>query len=136
MVRDIFINLPIKNLEKTKVFFAALGFTFNSQFTNDKAAALVLNEEKGMYAMLLTEEFFKTFSKKTIADTSHTIEVINAIGFESREKVDEILEKAFAAGATKVNERYDHGWMYGGSFQDLDGHVWEIMYTDPKGPQE
>lgn len=136
MVKDIYINLPIKNLEKTKAFFSALGFTFNPQFTDEKAAALVLNEEKGMYAMLLTEEFFKTFTKKTIADATNTIEVINAIGLESREKVDEMMEKAFAAGATKVNEKYDYGWMYGWSFQDLDGHVWEVMYTDPNGPQE
>lgn len=134
MVKDIFVNLPIKNLEKTKEFFLKLGFTFNPQFTDEKAAALVLGEH--IYAMLLTEEFFKTFTKKTIADASNTIEVINAIGMESKEKVDEILEKAFAAGATKVNEKYDYGWMYGGSFQDLDGHVWEVMYTDPKGPQE
>lgn len=135
MVKDVFINLPIKDLEKTKAFFTALGFTFNPQFTDEKAAALVLNEEKGMYAMLLTEEFFKTFTKKSIANTTDTIEVINAIGFESKEQVDEILEKAFAAGATPVNEKYDYGWMYGGSFQDLDGHVWEVMYTDPNGPQ-
>lgn len=128
MVKDIFVNLPVKDLEKTKEFFAKLGFTFNPQFTNENAASLVLGDH--LYAMLLTEEFFKTFTKKTIVDTTNTIEVITALGVESREKVDEILEKAFAAGAAKVNEKYDYGWMYGGSFQDIDGHIWEVAFID------
>lgn len=130
MVKQIFVNLPVKNLEKTKEFFSKLGFSFNPQFTDQNAAALVLNDEKGIYAMLLTEEFFKTFVKKDIADATKTTEVINAIGVESKEEVDQLLEKAIANGGTKVNETYDYGWMYGGSFYDIDGHAWEVTYID------
>lgn len=128
--------MPIKDLEKTKAFFAALGFSFNSQFTDEKAAALVVNQNRGIYAMLITEEFFKTFTKREIADSSRTIEVINALGVESREEVDEMVKKAFDAGATKANESYDYGWMYGKSFHDLDGHMWEVMYIDEKAAAE
>ena len=131
MIKQIFVNLPIKNLEKTKTFFASLGFTFNPQFTDEKAAALILGDN--IFAMLITEEFFKTFTKKEIIDATSKIEVINALGVESKEKVDEITQKAFAAGATMANEKYDYGWMYGASFHDLDGHMWEVMYVDPAG---
>jgi uncharacterized protein len=137
MIKQIFVNLPVKDLTKTKEFFAKLGFTFNPQFTDEKAAALVISEKQGIFAMLITHEFFKTFTKKEIADATQTIQVINALGVESKEEVDAMVKKAFDAGAIKANEPYDYGWMYGCSFHDLDGHMWEVMYIDEKNvPKE
>lgn len=128
MVTNIFVNLPVKDLKKTMEFFKKLGFTFNKQFTDDKAASLEIG--KNIFAMLITEPFFKTFIKKEIADASKTAEVINAISVESKEQVDEMVDKAFAAGAVKYKEADDYGWMYSRSFQDLDGHLWEVLYMD------
>lgn len=128
MVTNIFVNLPVKDLQKTMSFFTKLGFTFNKQFTDEKAASLEIG--KNIYAMLLTESFFKSFIKKEIADSSKTTEVINAISVESKEQVDEMVEKAFAAGAVKYKETDDYGWMYSRSFEDLDGHLWEVLYMD------
>lgn len=128
MVKDIFVNLPIKDLEKTMAFWRGLGFEFNPQFTDEKAASLVLGEH--IYAMLLREEFFKTFMKKEIADSSGVCEVITAIGVESREKVDELVDKAMELGAKKYKEADDYGWMYSRSFEDVDGHLWEVLFAD------
>lgn len=137
MIKQIFVNLPVKDLEKTKEFWLKLGFTFNPQFTDEKAAALVLGDN--IFAMLITEPFFKTFIKKEIADSSKTTEVINAVSVESREKVDELVNKAIEAGATSYRDPDDYGWMYNKSFQDLDGHLWEVLYIDiakaPATPQ-
>jgi uncharacterized protein len=134
MVKQIFVNLPVKDLEKTKEFWTKLGFTFNAQFTDENAAALELGEN--ISAMLLTENFFKTFTKKEIANNS--IEVINAISVESKEKVDEIVGKAMDAGGSEPEEKKDYGWMYYRSFEDLDGHHWEVTFIDeaniPKDP--
>ncbi|MBW8684529.1 VOC family protein [Chitinophaga rhizophila] len=129
MVKEIFVNLPVKDLDKSKAFFTAIGFTFNAQFTNEQGACLVLSEN--IYAMLLVEEFFSTFIKKGIADASKVTEVINAVSVESKEKVHEVVDKALAAGAVAYNEPQDHGWMYSRAFQDLDGHLWEVLYSDP-----
>lgn len=126
MVSNIFINLTSKDLPKTKDFWEKLGFSFNAQFTNDNGAALVLGEN--IFAMLLTETFFKTFTKKELA--TNNIEVINAIQVESREKVDEIVDKALAAGASEPEEKKDYDWMYYRSFEDLDGHHWEVTFID------
>lgn len=129
MIKEIFVNLPIKDLEKTKEFWATLGFSFNPQFTDDKAAALILGEN--IFAMLITEPFYKTFiAKKEIADSSKTSEVINAVSVENKEAVDELVDKAISSGATKYKETDDYGWMYSRSFQDLDGHLWEVLYID------
>lgn len=128
MIKQIFVNLPVKDLEKTKEFWLKLGFTFNPQFTDEKAAALVMGEN--IFAMLLTEPFFKTFIKKEIADSSKTTEVINAVSVESREKVDELVNKAIEAGATSYKDPDDYGWMYSKAFQDLDGHLWEVLWMD------
>ncbi|RCX23843.1 hypothetical protein DFP94_1011447 [Fontibacillus phaseoli] len=128
-LNQIFVNLPVKNLDKTMVFFKQIGFEFNPQFTNEQAACLVISEH--IFAMLLTEPYFKTFTEKEIADsTSHT-EVILAFAASSREQVDEIVNRALAAGGSKYNDPVDHGFMYSWSFQDLDGHLWEVMYMDP-----
>jgi predicted lactoylglutathione lyase len=129
MSKQIYLNIPIKDLKRSTEFFTALGYTFNAQFTNEKATAMVVSPD--ITIMLLTEEFYKTFMKnKEIADTSKTNEMIIAVNAESREKVDEMVNKAFELGAKPVNDKYDYGWMYGWSFEDLDGHVWEIIYID------
>ena len=132
MNRQIFVNLPVKDLDRTMAFYSALGFTFNEQFTDEKAACMIIGEN--IFAMLLREEFFKTFTKKEIADATKVTEAILAISSESRTVVDDMVEKAIGAGGTSPMPSQDHGWMYGRSFTDPDGHMWEILYMDPAGP--
>lgn len=129
MARKLFINLPVEDLDKSVAFFTALGFEFNPQFTDENATCMLIGEDA--YAMLLVKPFFATFSSKSIADTSTTAEAIIAVTADSREEVDQLTAKAFAAGATKYNDPQDMGAMYSTSFQDLDGHLWEIMWMDP-----
>jgi len=129
MSTKIFVNLPVKDLNRSKEFFSALGFRVNPQFTNENAACLVISED--IYAMLLVEKFFQTFTPKGIADASQTTEVINALSVESRSRVDQLADAAFLAGARPVNPPQDYGWMYGRSFQDQDGHLWEVGWMDP-----
>ena len=127
--RKIFINLPVKNLKKSMDFYAALGFTFNPQFTNESAACLVISEE--IYAMLLSEKFFKTFTTKEIVDASKSVEVILALSADSKEEVDLLVEKAMNSGGLVYNPTQDLGFMYSRSFQDVDHHLWEVFYMDP-----
>lgn len=129
MPGKIFVNLPVKELKRSIAFFTHLGFSFNQQFTDDKAACLVINDGS-IYAMLLTEPMFKTFTKKEIADASKTTEVLIAIDTDSREQVDELVRKAVEAGGSIYTEPADHGWMYQHSFADPDDHQWEILYMD------
>ncbi|WP_312108387.1 VOC family protein [Brevibacillus reuszeri] len=124
----IFVNLPVKDLQASIDFFSKIGFSFNQQFTDDKATCMVISDH--IYVMLLVEGFFKTFTKKDIADASTSTEVIVALSADSREQVDEIVGKALAAGGTASNEPTDHGFMYSRSFQDLDGHLWELIYME------
>ena len=134
MATKIFVNLPVKDLNKSIEFFTKLGFSFNQQFTNENATCMVIGDD--IYVMLLVEKFFKTFTKKEIADTSQTTEVIVCLSAESRAQVDELVDKAYAAGATESNFTTDQGFMYGRSFQDVDGHLWEVMYMDPSAIQQ
>lgn len=120
MVTKIFINLPVKDLKKSVDFFKSLVFGFNTQFTDEKAACMMMSEH--IFAMLLTEPFFKTFTKKSIADAHKTTEVMLA--------VDAMVASAVAAGGAVYIEPQDHGWMYQHSFADLDGHQWQILYMD------
>ena len=129
MSRQIFVNLPIKNMERSQAFFKALGFSFNPQFTNEQGACMVIADD--IYVMLLVESFFQTFTKKPIADATKSTEVLVCLSCDSRAKVDELVAKAVAAGGTAPNPVQDHGFMYGHGFTDLDGHVWELMYMDP-----
>ena len=128
--KQIFVNLPVKNLDKTKAFFAALGYTFNEQFTDANAACMVVQKDS-IHVMLLVEEFFKTFTTKSITDTAKSTEVLLCLSCESRAEVDELVAKAKAAGGTTPTEPKDYGFMYGHGFQDLDGHLWELVYMDP-----
>jgi predicted lactoylglutathione lyase len=128
-VRSIFVNLPTKDLNKTREFWTSLGFSFNEQFSNDQALCLVLNEGL-MYSMLISHEMFNNFTDRTIADGT-TTQVLTALEVESREQVDRIVHLALENGATRYRESADHGWMYYDSFADLDGHQWEILFSDP-----
>jgi predicted lactoylglutathione lyase len=130
MVSKIFVNLPVKDLPKSKNFFERLGFEFNPQFTDETAACMILNDG-GAYAMLLTHEKFKVFAPQVIADATKSTEVLVALSCESRSKVDEMVAKAVAAGGRIYSKPKDYGFMYGHGFQDFDGHVWEVFYMDP-----
>lgn len=133
--KQIFVNLPVKDLNKSIDFFTAIGYEFNPQFTDQNAACLVIGEN--IFAMLLVEEFFQTFTKKELTDATRSTEVIVALSADSRAQVDEIVNKALAAGATPSNDPVDHGFMYSWSFQDLDGHLWEFLHMDQGAvPQE
>jgi uncharacterized protein len=129
MSTKIFVNLPVKNLDKSIEFFTKLGYSFNSQFTDKTAACMVISDD--IYAMLLTYEKFKGFTPKEIADATKSTEVLVALSLENRGQVDEIVRKAVAAGGSTYNEPQDHGFMYAHGFQDLDGHIWEVFFMDP-----
>ena len=129
MSTKIFVNLPVKNLDKSIEFFTKLGYTFNPQFTDKTAACMVISDD--IYAMLLTYEKFKGFTPKEIADATKSTEVLVALSLENRGQVDEIVRKAVAAGGSTYNEPQDHGFMYAHGFQDLDGHIWEVFFMDP-----
>lgn len=129
MKRQIFVNIPVKNLDKTKEFFSALGFEFNPQFTDQKAACMIVSDD--IFVMLLVENFFKTFTKKEIVDAKKATEALICISAENRSAVDEMVHKAVAAGATAPRDPMDHGFMYGWGFEDLDGHIWEVVWMDP-----
>lgn len=127
MNKQIFVNLPVNDLNKSKEFFSALGYTFNAQFTNEQGACMVISDNS-IYAMLLTEEFFKTFTDKQIAKAHEVTEVLTCLSCESREEVDSLVAKALAAGGTAPRAAQDHGFMYSRAFDDLDGHTWELVY--------
>ena len=129
MSRMIFVNLPVKDLSASRGFFGALGFEFNEQFSDDKAACVVLADN--IFVMLLREDFFQTFINGEIADASQTTEVLNCLSANSREEVDDLVRRAIEAGGKPWKDSFSEGPMYGGSFQDLDGHVWEVMHMDP-----
>jgi uncharacterized protein len=135
--RKIFINLAVRDLKRAKAFFSALGFDFNPKFTDDNGACMVISDEG--YVMLLAEPFFKTFTTRQICDTSRQTEALLALSCESRGDVDALMTKVTDAGGRDAMPAQDHGFMYGRSFYDLDGHHWEVFWMDPKavevGPQ-
>lgn len=133
MATKIFVNLPVRDLNKSIEFFGKIGYKFNQQFTDEKAACMVISDD--IFAMLLKEDFFKTFSKKEIVDTRKSTEVINALSADSRQEVDDLVNKAISAGGTETVEAQDMGFMYYRSFQDLDGHQWEVLWMDPSAVQ-
>ena len=129
MATQIFVNLPVKDLKKSIEFFTKLGFSFNPQFTDETATCMIIADD--IYAMLLTEEKFKTFTPKPICDATKSTEVLVALSSESRKNVDEMVRKAVTAGGSTYNKPQDHGFMYGHGFQDLDGHIWEVFFMEP-----
>jgi predicted lactoylglutathione lyase len=128
MATKVFINLPVKNLDKSMDFFKNLGFSFNPQFTDDKAACMVVSDS--IFVMLLIESYFQTFTRKAVSDATKTTEVLIALDATSRDEVKELVTKAQSLGAVIYAEPQDHGWMYQHSFADLDGHQWELAYMD------
>lgn len=134
MAIKIFVNLPVKDLNRSVDFFTKLGYTFNAQFTNEKATCMIISED--IYVMLLVEPFYKTFTKKEIADATKTSEVILCLSADSREEVDLMMRKAVDAGATVPNEPQDYPYMYGHGYQDLDGHLWEVMWMETSAVPE
>jgi predicted lactoylglutathione lyase len=129
MATKIFVNLPVKDLKKSIEFFTKLDFTFNPQFTDDSAACMIVSGD--IFVMLLTYDKFKSFTPKQICDATKSTEVLVCLSSESREQVNAMVRQAVAAGGTTYNEPQDHGFMYGHGFQDLDGHIWEVMYMEP-----
>jgi len=129
MSRKIFVNLPIGDMQRSRAFFSALGFRFDPKYTNDQGACMVVAED--IYVMLLVEPFFQTFTKKPVADARQSTEVLVCLSCISREEVDELVRKALAAGGTAPNPVQDHGFMYAHGFEDLDGHVWELVWMKP-----
>lgn len=128
MVRQIFINLPVKDLAKSKVFFESLGFGFKQKFTNDVAACLVVDDN--ISVMLLTHDHFRKFTSKKICDAQKNTEVLLCLSCQSRLEVDGLVLKAVKAGGSIPREPEDHGFMYGHAFEDPDGHIWELIYME------
>lgn len=129
MSRKIFVNLPVADLKRSMAFFAALGFRHEPNFTNEQGACIVVSEH--IYTMLLTHAFFAGFTSKTIADARQTTEALVCLSCDSREEVDDLVRRAVAAGGSAPRPPQDHGFMYGHGFEDLDGHIWELVYMRP-----
>jgi len=127
--RLVFINLPVRDLDRSMRFFRALDFDFDPKFTDEKAACMVLSDKA--FVMLLTEPFFATFTTKKVADATSSTECTVAISARSREEVDALVEKALALEASEAGQARDYGFMYQRAFHDLDGHLWEVVFMEP-----
>jgi len=130
MARQIYVNLPVKDLKRSVEFFTELGFAFNPKFADDNATCMIVGDN--IFVMLLVESFFKTFTSKQISDASNSTEVLVCLALEGRDKIDEMVGKALAAGGAAPNRAKDYGFMYQHGFQDPDGHLWELIYMEPK----
>jgi predicted lactoylglutathione lyase len=128
MTSKIFVNLPVSDLSRARTFFSKLGFTFNAQFSDETAACMIIGTDNCV--MLLTHAKFSEFSKKKIVDARTSAEMLLAVSFESRARVDDIMTSALAAGAVETRPPADYGFMYQRSFDDLDGHTWEAFHMD------
>ncbi len=134
MSKNIFVNLPVEDLQRSMDFFRSIGFGFNMQFTDENAACLVIGDN--IYAMLLTQKRFRDFTKKPVSDARKQTEVLIAIDVNSRNEVDDMIKKAVLAGGKIYMDPQDHGWMYGHSFEDPDGHQWEVLFMDTAALEE
>lgn len=132
MAKQIYVNLPVKDLKRSVDFFTALGFTFNPKYTDENATCMIIDEN--IFAMLLVEKYFQTFTKKPVADATKSTEVLLAIACDSREQVDTLVKQALAVGGKSPIDAKDYGSMYVHGFEDLDGHQWELMST-PAGAE-
>jgi uncharacterized protein len=132
MHKQIFVNIAVEDLERSKAFFAKLGFTFEPKFTNQNAACMIVGEN--IFTMLLVKPFFQTFTKKPLSDPAKSTETLICLSCDSRAEVDDLVAKAVAAGGAAPREPQDYGFMYGHGFEDPDGHIWELAYMDPKVP--
>ncbi len=127
-ITDIYVNLPVKDVQKTREFWTKLGFSINEQFSDEKAICVVMKENH-IYTMFLKEEFFQTFTNRPFAK-GDTTQVLLAIGVSSRDEVDGMVKTAIENGGSKYSEPVDYGWMYQSSFADINGHQWEVMHGD------
>ena len=132
--RKMFVNLPVRDLKRSIEFFTRLGFTFNPRFTDEQATCMIVSEEA--FVMLLVRERFRDFTKKQLCDTSTHTEGLVALSCASRAEVDQMVKTAIAAGGTHAVDPIDHGFMYGWSFYDPDGHHWEVFWMDPSFVQQ
>ena len=128
--RKLFVNLAVRDLKRSMDFFSTLGFAFDPKFTDENAACMIVSGEA--FVMLLSEPFFTTFTRHELCDTSRQTEGLFALGCASRAEVDEMVKTAIAAGGTHAMEPQDHGFMYGWSFYDPDGHHWEVFWMNPE----
>ncbi len=128
MATNMYLNIPVKNLNKSNEFFKKLGFSLNPQFSNEQATCVIISDS--IFVMMVQEEMFKGFSKKEICDTKKSTEVFIGLSAESKEKVIEMVDAAVEAGGSVYSEPQDHGWMYSHSFADLDGHQWDLFFMD------
>ena len=128
MIKNLFVNLPIKNLKNTVNFFTKLGFKFNPKFTDESSTCMIISES--IFAMLIEEDKFKTFTNKKICNSDSETEVLLALQVEKREEVDMLVKKALEAGGAEHMPPQDHDFMYAHSFQDLNGHIWEVFYME------
>ncbi|MCD0499242.1 VOC family protein [Achromobacter spanius] len=129
MHKQIFVNIAINDMQKSQDFFKKLGFTFNPDFTNEQGACMVISDD--IYAMLLTRDFFQGFTGKPLVDAKEATEVLICLSCESRAEVDDLVARARAAGGAVPREPQDHGFMYAHGFEDLDGHIWELVHMAP-----
>jgi len=134
MAKQIFINLPVADLPGTIAFFTALGFSFNPQWPDETATCMIVGDN--IFVMLLKQDRFQTFTPKPVADAHQSTEVLLCLALDSRDEVDSMVRKAVAADGSTYNEPQDHGFMYGHGFQDLDGHIWELVYMVPQATDE
>ena len=132
MISQIFVNLPVRDLDRAVRFFGQLGFTFDPQFTDDHATCMIVAED--IFVMLLVEDFFRTFTPRPLCDARQATEVIVALAVDSRARVDELVQAAVAAGAATPMPPQDHGFMYQHGFADLDGHLWELFHLQASPP--
>lgn len=133
MSTQIFVNVAVRDLQKSMAFFGALGFGFNAEYTNDDAACMIVSDD--IFVMLLREDFFRTFTDKAICDTRTHVEVLTALSVDSREKVDALIDRAVAAGGRSARPALDYGFMYSRSFEDPDGHTWELVHMSGEPPK-
>ena len=129
MAKQIFVNLPVKDLQRSVAFFSRLGFSFDPKFTDEKATCMIVSDN--IFVMLLVESFFATFTTKALCDATKSTEVLVCLSCDSRAQVDALVAQALSAGGTAPRKPQDHGFMYGHGFEDLDGHIWELIYMKP-----
>lgn len=129
MSRYVFVNLPVKDVQRSMAFFSALGFSFEPKYTGETSACMIIDDN--IFVQLLAESYFQTFTKKPVADATRSTEVLLALSCESRQQVDDTVAKAVAAGGAVARDPQDHGFMYVQAIEDPDGHIWELAYMDP-----
>ena len=130
MATKIYVNLPVKDLQRSVRFFKAMGFGFDPQLSDETAACMMISDD--IFAMLLTEAKFREIARRPVADATRMTEVLTCLSVESRARVNQLVDRALTQGGREMREPEDHGYMFGRSFSDLDGHIWEIIYMNQK----